>query len=184
MLYIVLGIFLRSNFSAAQMNPRIQKLYLNKSMPQKIFLSPGLATSVKMPCEIDEVITPGSGILKYISERNKTRFSLEISNQARSTNFIVHCLDSTYVFDLIVNKNLHNDYIEVIGDYGDPRLTQFPDGHSDKSISGTSPNFKGSESEVDGPKKIMSSSVLQQIEMHSSDFDLEKIEKIKIFSSK
>ncbi|MFN3453755.1 MAG: hypothetical protein ACK41T_02270 [Pseudobdellovibrio sp.] len=154
-------------------NPRIQQLYLNKSTTQKIYLSPGLATSVKMPCEIDEVITPGSGILNHISERNKSRFSLEISNVARSTNFIVHCVDSTYVFDLIVNKKLHNDYIEIIGDYGVPRLTQFPYVKSDK-ISLV--KFKPLD---DTPK-----SILKEIESNRPEFDIKNIEKTKVFSSK
>ena len=61
-------VFLLVHQVQAQDNPRIQQLFLNKSTTQKIFLSPGLATSVKMPCEIDEVITPGSGILNHLSE--------------------------------------------------------------------------------------------------------------------
>ena len=159
--------------AAAANNPRIQQLYLNKSTTQKIYLSPGLATSVKMPCEIDEVITPGSGILNHISERNKSRFSLEISNVARSTNFIVHCVDSTYVFDLIVNKKLHNDYIEIIGDYGVPRLTQFPYVKLDKI---SSVKFKSLD---DTPK-----SFLKEIDSNRPNFDLKNVEKTKVFSSK
>lgn len=170
---IVIVCLMTSSASAQSNNPRIQQLFLNKSNAQKIFLSPGLATSVKMPCEIDEVITPGSGILNHISERNKTRFSLEISNVARSTNFIVHCIDSTYVFDLIVNKKLHNDYIEVIGDYGVPRLTQFPYIKSDK-ISAT--NFKNTE--------MPSHELLEKIDSNRPEFDLKNIEKLKVFSSK
>lgn len=160
--------------AAAANNPRIQQLYLNKSTTQKIYLSPGLATSVKMPCEIDEVITPGSGILNHISERNKSRFSLEISSNARSTNFIVHCVDATYVFDLVVNKNLHNDYIEVMGDYGIPRITQFPYNASEKL----------KKSEYTASQSTLSRSLLEDLESAQSDIDFKKVEKIKIFSSK
>ena len=169
---LIIPVFLTQ--SAFANNPRIQQLYLNKSTTQKIYLSPGLATSVKMPCQIDEVITPGSGILNHISERNKSRFSLEISNAARSTNFIVHCVDATYVFDLVVNKNLHNDYIEVMGDYGIPRITQFPYKASDKL----------KKSEYETAQSNLSKSLLKDLEATRSDFDFEKIEKTKTFSSK
>lgn len=171
-LSLVISIFICQLALAS--NPRIQQLYLNKSTTQKIYLSPGLATSVKMPCEIDEVITPGSGILNHISERNKSRFSLEISNAARSTNFIVHCVDATYVFDLVVNKNLHNDYIEVMGDYGIPRITQFPYNASDKL----------KKSEYETAISNLSKSLLKDLEANRSDFDFEGLEKTKIFSSK
>lgn len=158
----------------SQNNPRIQQLYLNKSTTQKIYLSPGLATSVSMPCEIDEIITPGAGILNHISERNKSRFSLQISNTARSTNFIVHCIDKTYVFDLIVNKNLHNDYIEVIGDYGRARVTQFPYVKSDKIKL-------NDDKYVNRSKK----SLLNEIDSNRpAEIDFDSIKKIKIFSSK
>lgn len=171
-LSLIIPVFLTQ--SAFANNPRIQQLYLNKSTTQKIYLSPGLATSVKMPCEIDEVITPGSGILNHISERNKSRFSLEISSNARSTNFIVHCVDATYVFDLVVNKNLHNDYIEVMGDYGIPRITQFPYSSDDK--------IPKAERLV--AKNSLSKSLLKDLEATRSDIDFEKVEKTKIFSSK
>lgn len=171
---VIIIIFFISQFVFANA-PRIQQLYLNKSTTQKIYLSPGLATSVKMPCEIDEIITPGSGILNHISERNKSRFSLEISNVAKSTNFIVHCIDATYVFDLVVNKNLHNDYIEVMGDYGVPRLTQFPYSLSDK--------IKKNQKDKTQTKEI-SESLLREIDRNKSNFDFESIEKTKVFSTK
>ncbi len=170
---LIVFLMVISVFAQSQ-NPRIQQLFLNRSTTQKIFLSPGLATSVKMPCEIDEVITPGSGILNHISERNKTRFSLEISHVARSTNFIVHCVDSTYVFDLVVNKKIHNDYIEVIGDYGVPRLTKFPFFKSDKLRT-----KKIADLEI-APRN----SLMKQIESNRSEFDFNSIDKIKVFSSK
>lgn len=107
-------------------SPRIQELFLDQSMPQKIYLVPGLASSIQMPCEIDEVVTPSSGILKNLSERNKNRFSLEITGDARPTNFIVHCIYTTYVFDIVVNNKTHNDFIKIVGDYGKPRLTKAP----------------------------------------------------------
>lgn len=172
--FVQIVVFLLVHQVQAQDNPRIQQLFLNKSTTQKIFLSPGLATSVKMPCEIDEVITPGSGILNHLSERNKTRFSLEITEEARSTNFIVHCIDSTYVFDLVVNKNIHNDYIEIIGDYGTPRMTQVP---VQKSSSRILELIKNSET-------ILSQDLINQIEINRTDFKLSDIEKLQVYSSK
>ena len=158
----------------AQFHPRIQQLYLNKSATQKIYLSPGLATSVKMPCEIDEVITPGTGILNHLSERNKTRFSLEITNEARSTNFIVHCVDSTYVFDLVVNKNIHNDYIEIIGDYGSPRMTQVPSSQANTRILDL---IKKSEAKL-------SQELISRIDANRTNFNLKDVEKLHIYRSK
>ena len=168
---------------AYQAQPRIQQLYLNKATTQKIYLSSGLASSVKMPCEIDEIITPGSGILNHISERNKTRFSLEISNSARSTNFIVHCIDSTYVFDLIVNQKIHNDYIEIIGDYGIPRLTQYPYKKSEMTLN-KKIILSGNDKLNRKVENIqLNQSIVHQMDLNRTSLDLNQIEKIKIYDS-
>lgn len=158
---------------ASDGNPRIQHLYLDQSKPQRIYLSPGLASSVQMPCEIAEVITPGAGISRHLSEANKARFSLIISKNAQSTNFIVHCIETTYVFDLIINKKLHNDYIEVVGDFGRPRITQFP----------YNSTMKVSRSDVKKAKPQLNTNLLNQLEKNRTAFDFNKIEKIKIISS-
>lgn len=174
-------------------SPRIQELFLNRSSPQRIYLIPGLTSSIKMPCEIDEVVTPSAGVQKQLSEKNKTRFSIEVSDKARSTNFIVHCLSVTYVFDLIVNEKLHNDYIEVVGDYGKPRLTQRPSGFLNLSQEGS----KEKLSSLKAPDKIkafksngervfldLTPFDEQNQEKTSQSTDYKKIKKVKIYSTK
>ena len=135
---------------------RVQSLYLNRDSAQKIYLVPGLASSVHMPCEIDEIVSPTNGILHQISERNKTRFSLEVAMGSKPTNFIVHCVTSSYVFDLLVNDKTHNDLIEIQGDYGKPRLT------GSRPLEKPNFVFKKQSASVIGYKKDGSRVVLEE----------------------
>jgi hypothetical protein len=166
---------------------RVQSLYLNRNSAQKVYLVPGLASSVHMPCEIDEIVSPTNGILHQISDRNKNRFSIEVTVGSRPTNFIVHCVNSSYVFDLLVNDKIHNDLIEVEGDYGKPRLTQ--------SLPFEKPHFvfKKQSASIIGFKKDGSRVVLEDykktLAQEKSDSKVDeteysKIQKILIYDSK
>ncbi len=169
--------------TAAADHPRIQEIFLNKSTPQRIYLVPGLASSIKMPCEIDEVVTPTNGIMKHLSERNRSRFSLEVSAVSRSANFIVHCVSSTYVFDIVVNRAIHNDYIEVIGDYGKPRLTQTPP-RIEKPLVSFSKNTSNQSHQVVGTKTNGEKAVLTEWNDDGVSFDYSKTPRLKIYDSK
>lgn len=182
---IICNIIVVLNFgetASAGEHPRIQEMFLNKSTPQRIYLVPGLASSIKMPCEIDEVVTPSNGIMKHLSERNRSRFSLEVAAGSRATNFIVHCVSSTYVFDLVVNRAVHNDYIEVIGDYGKPRLTQAPP-RIEKPLLTFRKDFSSSGSGIVGTKPNGEKSILQDWSDESKPIDYSKLPKLKLYES-
>jgi hypothetical protein len=184
-LTIFCNIIVALNFceiAAASDQPRIQEMFLNKSSPQKIYLVPGLASSIKMPCEIDEVVTPTNGIMKHLSERNRSRFSLEVAAGSRSANFIVHCVSSTYVFDIVVNQKIHNDYIEVIGDYGKPRLTQTPP-RMEKQLLQFSRDIKSDSNVVIGTNG-KGESVTLKTWSNDSTVDYSQIPRTKIYDSK
>ena len=172
-----------SEIAIASDHPRIQEMFLNKSTPQKIFLVPGLASSIKMPCEIDEVVTPTNGIMKHLSERNRSRFSLEVAAGSRSTNFIVHCVSSTYVFDIVVNRAIHNDYIEVVGDYGKPRLTQAPP-RIEKPLLSFTKNIGDHSHQIVGTKSNGDKAVLPEWNDDDPAIDYSKILRTKLFESK
>jgi hypothetical protein len=163
-------------------HPRIQEMFLNKSTPQRIYLVPGLAASIKMPCEIDEVVTPTNGIMKHLSERNRSRFSLEVSAGSRSANFIVHCVSSTYVFDIVVNLAIHNDYIEVIGDYGKPRLTQTPP-RMEKPVLSFKREFMNDAHQIVGTNSKGEKAFLQWDDEKTS-VDYSKLPRLKLYDSK
>lgn len=185
-LIIICNIMFAFKFSQNAMasdHPRIQEIFLNKSTPQKIFLVPGLASSIKMPCEIDEVVTPTNGIMKHLSERNRSRFSLEVASGSRSTNFIVHCVASTYVFDVVVNRVIHNDYIEVIGDYGKPRLTQTPP-RIEKPLLGFIKDEGHQSHQVIGTNSNGEKTVLSDWKDEESAVDYSKVQRLKIYESK
>lgn len=173
---------------------RVQRLFLNKRETQRIYLVPGMAASVHMPCEIDEIVTPTNGIMKHISERNKTRFSLEVANHARPTNFIVHCVSSSYVFDLVVNNKIHNDLIEVDGDFGVPRLTQSPPlsgkpvfifRKSDGALIGTTKNgeTKNLEGYLEADAKEKINPKASEGSSQSPEMDYRTLPKTKIYDS-
>ena len=76
-LIFTLGLLLTlSKIAKAKDEPRIQEMFLDKSSPQKIYLVPGLASSIKMPCEIDEIVTPTNGIMKHLSGGNVKRLRI------------------------------------------------------------------------------------------------------------
>ncbi len=168
--------------ASASDHPRIQEMFLNKSTPQRIYLVPGLASSIKMPCEIDEVVTPSNGIMKHLSERNRTRFSLEVATGSRSTNFIVHCVSSTYVFDIVVNRAIHNDYIEVIGDYGKPRLTQAPP-RIEKPLLTFKKELSVNTGRIVGTKPNGEKTILEDWSDDTQSFDYSKLPKLKLYES-
>lgn len=182
-LIFTLGLLLTlSKIAKAKDEPRIQEMFLDKSSPQKIYLVPGLASSIKMPCEIDEIVTPTNGIMKHLSERNRSRFSLEIASGSRSANFIVHCVSSTYVFDIVANHKIHNDVIEVVGDYGKARLTKTPP-HFEK------PEFIFAEEVGNGSKNVIGTNskgervTLDAWDSGESGTEYSKLPKIKVYDS-
>ena len=182
---LIFGLVVISNLELVQASdePRIQEMFLNKSSPQKIYLVPGLASSIKMPCEIDEIVTPTNGIMKHLSERNRSRFSLEVAAGSHSANFIVHCVSSTYVFDIVVNHKIHNDYIEVIGDYGKPRLTQTPP-RIEKPIFVFNKKMKIDSNRIQGTNSKGEKVLLNTWEKDLNDTDYSRLPRIKLFDSK
>lgn len=103
---------------------RIRSIHFDKGKVEKIYMAPGLVTTLIFRCDIDEVIIGSSEDLKAVqSETSKKRINLFV-NSATSmpTNLVVGCGKSNtmYVFDVIPSEVSHQDIVSIFGSYGGP----------------------------------------------------------------
>lgn len=103
---------------------RIQSVRVDKGQVQRIYLAPGLGSVVLFPCALQEVFIGRSEDLKaQISPNDKKTLFLNLKlNSSLPTNVIVKCSpeNSIFVFDVIPNRNKHQDLVEIRSSYGRP----------------------------------------------------------------
>lgn len=121
-------VFLSMLISAiAEAEPkRISAIAVNQAKVQSIRLTPGLASVVLFPCEIDEAIIGRNEDLKAtVSPTTKRNLILHLAKgSSLSTNLIVRCGDEEipFVFDVIPSRAVHQDLVRVASRYGGPEV--------------------------------------------------------------
>jgi len=99
---------------------RVAERVLDQGEVDRIFVAPGLATSLEFPENVKEVTTGAPQIFKtMISSADQNEVILTLSNtKPFKTNLIVRTVKRTLVFDLIPSLSKHQDLIVVKDTYG------------------------------------------------------------------
>ena len=126
------GISYGNNVSIAP--KRIRVVYHDRSKPGKVYLIPNLASTIELPCNIDDVLLGNPiGISFYISKKSSKRLELNTSQESKNTNMIIYCKNQFFVFDLVIQNKVHNDVILFGGSFGGPELEMDPSNYQDLS---------------------------------------------------
>ena len=126
------GISYGNNVSIAP--KRIRVVYHDRSKPGKVYLIPNLASTIELPCNIDDVLIGNPiGISFYISKKSSKRLELNTSQESKNTNMIIYCKNQFFVFDLVIQNKVHNDVILFGGSFGGPELEMDPSNYQDLS---------------------------------------------------
>ena len=123
----LIGVFLALGLLpgfTSQAEDRIRAMHFDKSRVEKVYVSPGLATLMIFPCEINEAIVgQEQGLKAVVSPTSKKQVTLFCSSSASlTTNLIVRCGGKTdpFVFDVVVSHVHHQDVLKVTGSFSGP----------------------------------------------------------------
>ena len=94
---------------------RVTQENIDLSKPHRIFMTVGRTTMIDFPCEITPTIVGLTEDIKLtIGPDSKRTMSLWIgSEESQPTNMIVKCEGAVFVFDIIPNRENHQDYIDI-----------------------------------------------------------------------
>ncbi len=101
---------------------RISSRIANLGSVQNLYMTPGLVTVLQLPTPITEVkLGSPDDVQVQISKTLPSEVSLIVKRALpQSTNLIVRCGSRSFVFDLVMAKNRHQDLVKVSGSYGAP----------------------------------------------------------------
>ena len=123
-IFLVAAVASFSLSATASPPKRIRAASLNKGEVHRIYLSPGLASVITFPCDVDEAVVGREQDLKVqVSPTTKRQLTLHLSTWAAlHTNLLIRCGDKRdpFVFDVIVSHTTHQDVFKVRSFYGAP----------------------------------------------------------------
>lgn len=101
---------------------RISSRIANLGSVQNLYMTPGLVTVLQLPTPITEVkVGSPDDVQVQISKTLPSEVSLIVKRALpQSTNLIVRCGSRSFVFDLVMSRNRHQDLVKVSGSYGAP----------------------------------------------------------------
>lgn len=102
---------------------RIKVVYHDLSKPGRIEIIPNMATFFDLPCAVQDVAMGSPDFYKSnLSKIDSHRMWIIAEPQAKTSNMIVHCENMFFVFDLIVQEQVHSDVVQIAGIYNGPEV--------------------------------------------------------------
>jgi hypothetical protein len=107
---------------------RIRLVFHNRSKPGKIFMRPYHASTLILPCAVEDfLVGKPNGFEIAINSKDPKRLEMNLSSEAQTSNVIVYCSNGLYfVFDYLVQSQVHNDVVEVARSFGGPEVEMNP----------------------------------------------------------
>lgn len=107
---------------------RIRLVFHNRSKPGKIFVRPYHASTLILSCAVEDfLVGKPNGFDIAINGKDPKRIELNLSSEAQTSNVIVYCNNGLYfVFDFLVQSQVHNDVVEVARSFGGPEVEMNP----------------------------------------------------------
>lgn len=95
-----------------------QIMDLGKAYP--VYMVAGMATLVILPGPVTGIRTGNPDSIQYFRpDKPENEVTIVLKNQsAKPTNLILRSGQKIYVFDVVPSKSVHQDVLEVVGDFG------------------------------------------------------------------
>ncbi|MGK5085093.1 hypothetical protein WDW37_17535, partial [Bdellovibrionota bacterium FG-1] len=133
---------------------RISSQIMDLGRAYPVYMVAGMATLIILPGSVTGIRTGNPEAIQYFRpDKPENEVTVVLQNQAaKPTNLILRSGKKIYVFDVVPSKNVHQDVLEVVGDYGGAGFVGFSGGHEERAElidSSDSPKIPGSQN----PKK-------------------------------
>ncbi len=104
----------------AQPPRRISSKLIDLGKVYPIYMVAGMATLIELPTPVTGIRTGNPDAIQYFRpDKPENEVTVVLKNQAaKPTNLILRSGKKKYVFDLVPSKTIHQDTIEVLGDFG------------------------------------------------------------------
>lgn len=121
---------------------RISSKQIDLGRVYPIYMVTGMATLIELPGPVTGIRTGNPDSIQYFRpDKPENEVTVVLQNQnSKPTNLILRSGSKKYVFDIVPSKTVHQDTLEVIGDYGGAELE---DGGAELIDSSDSPSRRG-----------------------------------------
>ena len=94
----------------------VQFVFTEEKKPKTIFLFPGRASLLNLPCPITKALVGSPNDIKAeIDKLNPTDAHILLKKwRSEPSNLILKCKDKVFLFSLIPTKTAHYDYVKVL----------------------------------------------------------------------
>ena len=95
----------------------VQFMFAQENRLEKIFLFPGRASLLSLPCPITKALIGSPEDIKAeVDKINRTDAHILLKKwKSEPSNLILKCHNKVFLFSLIPAKNAHYDYVKVLG---------------------------------------------------------------------
>ena len=103
---------------------RISAQIVDLGKVQSVYMVPGMATMIEIPRKITGIRLGNPDLVKYFRpEQPENEVTLILRTEQKTpTNLIILSNDKKYIFDLIPSKNVHQDSLQILGEFGGAEL--------------------------------------------------------------
>jgi len=147
--------FLTTSSEAGTKVARISEPDMDISKPMVIRMTAGRATVVDFPCEVlPTILGLTNDIVAKVGPDSLKTLTLWVhSDVSQSTNMIVKCEGEVFVFDILPNRQNHQDYINIQHSYdGRRRATRTLIASSKTRIKPTKRKLIASSKDASSPE--------------------------------
>ena len=95
----------------------VKFVFVEEKKPKTIFLFPGRASLLNLPCLITKAIVGSPNDIKVeVDQLNPSDVHVLLKKwRSEPSNLILKCSDKVFLFSLIPAKTAHYDYVRVLG---------------------------------------------------------------------
>lgn len=103
---------------------RISSKLVDLGKVYPIYMVAGMATLIEIPGPVTGIRTGNPDSIQYFRpDKPENEVTVVLQNEnAKPTNLILRSGKKKYVFDLVPSRSIHQDTLEVIGDFGGAEL--------------------------------------------------------------
>ena len=111
--FLLLSVF----FTKVVKAESVQFVFAEENKPKTIFLFPGRASLLSLPCPVTKALIGSPNDIKAeVDKLNPTDAHILLKKwRSEPSNLILKCQDKVFLFSLIPAKNAHYDYVKVLG---------------------------------------------------------------------
>ena len=95
----------------------MQFVFVEEKKPKTIFLFPGRASLLSLPCPVTKALIGSPEDMKAeIDKLNPKEAHILLKKwKSQPSNLILKCKDKVFLFSLIPSKSAHYDYVQILG---------------------------------------------------------------------